>query len=266
MIYKYYRCKSLSTIVIPNGVTTIGKYAFWGCNNLATVVVPNSVKTIGAYAFMGCNKLSSIDISNSHIEIGESAFPQGLISSSIIRGNNTDNVQQKNTQSLELEREGTANKKKVFSFNSSQDYYNYFTTSKRYKGRGPLFNGIIELKRNGSEVDVYVNGYFLSPLGLERQNQQCLFGDYARMFVFVEGRTYPLIIHLPDDGHSYDYIYFEPIKTSTSRNLANAFKIPISEGWLWVEPDVQNKRGTLIWHTDAVSKPSPIIYKIVGSN
>lgn len=93
-------------------MNSIGKYAFWGCNNLTAVTIPNSVKSIGDQAFYNCKKLASIEMPNSNVEIGDFAFPQGLISSSIIRGNNTDNVQQKNTQSLELEREGTANKKK----------------------------------------------------------------------------------------------------------------------------------------------------------
>lgn len=154
----------------------------------------------------------------------------------------------------------------TIAFNTNQDFINYFSTPKRYKGRGPIFDGIIELKGNGvSEISVYVNDHYLSPLGLINPNQKHLFGDYAKMYVYDGGRAYPLIIHLPDDNHPYEYIYFEPLKTSTDRNLALALHLPISEGWLWVEPDVQNNKGTLIWHTDDVSKPSPIIYKRIDS-
>ena len=154
-----------------------------------------------------------------------------------------------------------------FSFNSDQDFSSYFSSPKRYKGRGPIFDGVIELKGNGvNEISVYVNGYYLSPLGLISPDQKHLFGDHAKMYVYDGGKAYPLIIHLPDDKHPYEYIYFEPIKTSTDRNLSNALKLPKTEGWLWVEPDVQNKKGTIIWHTDEVSRPSPIIYKLIDEN
>lgn len=156
--------------------------------------------------------------------------------------------------------------KNMVAFNTSQDFNNYFSTPKKYAGRGPIFDGIIELKGNGvSEISVYVNGCYLSPLGLIRPDQKYLFGDHAKMYVYDGAKAYPLIIHLPDDKHPYEYIYFEPLKTSTDRNIAMLLHIPITEGWLWVEPDVQNNKGTLIWHTDEVSKPSPIIYKRIDS-
>jgi hypothetical protein len=156
--------------------------------------------------------------------------------------------------------------KKTVAFNTNQDFNNYFSTPKKYTGRGPIFNGIIELKGNGvSEISVYVNGCYLSPLGLVSTNQKYLFGDHARMYVYDGGQAYPLIIHLPDDKHPYEYIYFEPLKTSTDRTLAMLLHLPITDGWIWVEPDVQNNKGTLIWHTDEVSKPSPIIYKRIDS-
>ena len=41
------------TIVIPNGVETIGGYAFDSCISLKEIVIPDSVKTIGKCAFDG---------------------------------------------------------------------------------------------------------------------------------------------------------------------------------------------------------------------
>ena len=152
----------------------------------------------------------------------------------------------------------TSNKK----FDSWDNFCDYFETTKRYKGRSMYFNGIIEIKANDSQIDVYVGGKYLSPLGLVNQNQKFLFGDYAKMAVYVEGRAYPVVIHLPDSQHPYGYFYFEPIATSTNRNLAWALNLPVEEGWMWVEPDIQNGRGTLIWHTNCKSKPSPIIYRL----
>ena len=102
----------------------------------------------------------------------------------------------------------------------------------------------------------------ISSLGLVRQDQEFLFGNYAKMAVYVEGKTYPVVIHLPDSQHSYGYFYFEPIATSTNRDLARALNLPVEEGWMCVEPDIQNGRGTLIWHTNSKTKPTPIIYRL----
>lgn len=149
------------------------------------------------------------------------------------------------------------------SFNSLDDFFDYFRTTKKYQGRSAYFNEIIEIKTNDSEISVYVGGKYLSSLGLVRQDQEFLFGDYARMAVYVEGRTYPVVVHLPDSQHPYGYFYFEPIATSTDRNLAAALNLPIEEGWMWVEPQIENGKGTLVWHTDRKTKPTPIIYKLI---
>ena len=62
------------SIVVPEGVTSIGKSAFWNCRGLTSITIPNSVTSIGAYAFDGCTGLTSITIPNSVTSIGESAF------------------------------------------------------------------------------------------------------------------------------------------------------------------------------------------------
>ena len=60
--------------VIPDGVTTIGKYAFDGCTGLTSIEIPASVTSIGEYAFQSCYSLSSVEISASVTSIGEYAF------------------------------------------------------------------------------------------------------------------------------------------------------------------------------------------------
>ena len=67
-------CYSLSEIVIPSSVTNIGDSAFSGCDSLSEIVIPSSVTSIGDHAFSGCASLSEIVIPSSVTSIGDSAF------------------------------------------------------------------------------------------------------------------------------------------------------------------------------------------------
>lgn len=67
-------CNNLSSVSIPNSVTTIGYQAFYGCNSLASVSIPNSVTSIGYHAFSGCSSLASASIPSSVTRIGYHAF------------------------------------------------------------------------------------------------------------------------------------------------------------------------------------------------
>ena len=66
--------KCVTGIVLPNGMTTIGKNVFNTYPNLQTVVIPESVTSICNGAFNGCSKLTSITIPESVTSIGERAF------------------------------------------------------------------------------------------------------------------------------------------------------------------------------------------------
>ena len=67
-------CTSLTSIEIPNSVTSIEKSTFEKCSSLTSVEIPNSVTSIGNYAFSECSSLTSIEIPNSVTSIGYSAF------------------------------------------------------------------------------------------------------------------------------------------------------------------------------------------------
>ena len=64
---------SLTSIAIPNSVTSIGDWAFACCENLESIVIPNSVTSIGENAFLAC-PYENIEIPKSVISIGAHAF------------------------------------------------------------------------------------------------------------------------------------------------------------------------------------------------
>ena len=76
-------CTYLTAVTIGKKVTTIGTSAFTGCDRIKELTIPNSVTSIGDSAFRNCNKLSSVTIGNSVTSIGASAFRGDSVLASI---------------------------------------------------------------------------------------------------------------------------------------------------------------------------------------
>ena len=70
----FFSCRSLTSIDIPNSVTSIGDYAFVACSGLTSINLPNGVTSIGKEAFSSCSGLKSINLPNDVTSIGERAF------------------------------------------------------------------------------------------------------------------------------------------------------------------------------------------------
>ena len=70
----FYNCTALTSVTIPNSVTSIGSWAFYHCNSLTSVTIPDSVTSIGSSSFEDCYRLTSITIPDSVTSIGSWAF------------------------------------------------------------------------------------------------------------------------------------------------------------------------------------------------
>jgi hypothetical protein len=81
----FYSCFGLTAVNIPNSVTIIGEYAFGLCRGLTSVTISNSVTIIGGRAFISCSGLTTVIIPNSVTTVGDAAFRfcSGLISVTI---------------------------------------------------------------------------------------------------------------------------------------------------------------------------------------
>ncbi len=64
---------SITSIVVPEGVEEIQKYAFYNCSGLKEVILPSSIKTIREYAFCNDTKLEKINLDTVTV-IGREAF------------------------------------------------------------------------------------------------------------------------------------------------------------------------------------------------
>ena len=85
-------CSKLTSVTIGNSVTTIDNSAFQGCSGLTSIVIPDSVTTIGGSAFQSCSKLTSINIPDSVTSIGNSAFSYCQELTSVTIGNSVTTI------------------------------------------------------------------------------------------------------------------------------------------------------------------------------
>ena len=70
----FWWCRSLSKIVIPSSVTSIGDSAFDTCSSLSEIVIPSSVTSIGDRAFADCFSLKYLSIPKSVIGLNGNPF------------------------------------------------------------------------------------------------------------------------------------------------------------------------------------------------
>lgn len=91
-IESFYFCSSLNTITWNNSVQSIGNYAFSNCSALSIINIPNSVTSIGNYSFAHCSAATTINIGNSVTTIGESAFWDCTSATTLTIGNSVTNI------------------------------------------------------------------------------------------------------------------------------------------------------------------------------
>ncbi|MBQ6329509.1 MAG: leucine-rich repeat domain-containing protein [Kiritimatiellae bacterium] len=72
--FAFYDCKKIESVTIPSSVTAIGVAAFYYCESLQSVTIPGSVTNVGDDAFADCNFLKSVTFHYGVKTIGSRAF------------------------------------------------------------------------------------------------------------------------------------------------------------------------------------------------
>lgn len=72
--YAFYACTSLQEVVLPTSLTNIETGAFEGCTTMRSIAIPQGVSTISSRAFALCKSLRSIELSTSTDSIASDAF------------------------------------------------------------------------------------------------------------------------------------------------------------------------------------------------
>ena len=88
--HAFTNCLTLTSVVIPEGVTKIDNMAFSGCMSLSSVPLPSTLRNIGYMSFQDCTGLPSVVVPDSVESVGFGAF--GHVKNVIYNGTlNTNN-------------------------------------------------------------------------------------------------------------------------------------------------------------------------------
>jgi len=148
--YEQYGNDHLTSVHIPDTITTIGQGAFYGCNGLTGVTIPDSVTTIGNSAFSGCDKLNTVSLGKNVTSIGEDAFLYCMALTTICWSEQTVTIGQDAFTYCE-------NLKKIHLANIASWCASDFVYSDRYRGKSvtnPLEDG----------AKLYLNGELITDL------------------------------------------------------------------------------------------------------
>ena len=52
--FAFYGCSGLTSLNLPDGITSISGGAFSGCSGLTSLTLPDGITSIGEYAFYNC--------------------------------------------------------------------------------------------------------------------------------------------------------------------------------------------------------------------
>jgi uncharacterized repeat protein (TIGR02543 family) len=79
--YAFYGCSALASVTFPETFSTIGNYAFYNCSGLTAIALPEGITATGNSVFYGCTSLASVTLPNTLTSIGSNAFHSNAFTS-----------------------------------------------------------------------------------------------------------------------------------------------------------------------------------------
>jgi len=70
----FFEDRSITSIALPAGLTSVGEFAFWGCSSLTSIELPAGLTSLGEDAFSGCSSMTSIELPAGLTSLAERAF------------------------------------------------------------------------------------------------------------------------------------------------------------------------------------------------
>jgi uncharacterized repeat protein (TIGR02543 family) len=62
--FNFYSHNNITTVTVPEGVTTIGKTAFSSCEKLTQISLPSTLVNLGSYVFQSCSALATVTVAD----------------------------------------------------------------------------------------------------------------------------------------------------------------------------------------------------------
>jgi len=81
----FYNCNRMTSLSLPEGLTTIGNSAFQYCHNLTSVVIPEGVTSVGDDAFYNCEGLQKVELPSTLKSIGSNLVSYGGVTAVVSR-------------------------------------------------------------------------------------------------------------------------------------------------------------------------------------
>lgn len=131
--YAFRNCRSLTSVTIPDSVTSVGEYAFDGCSNLTNITIPDGITILYSNTFSNCSSITSITIPDRVTTIGNNVFSNCSRLTNIVIPNSVTNIGEyafsncKNISNVYYK--GTIDEWNKTTFSN---YKNYLTEATRY--------------------------------------------------------------------------------------------------------------------------------------
>ena len=74
--YAFAQCTKVTDLSLPDSIINIGYAAFYGCSSINEIIIGDNVKVVDDYSFFNCNSADTLMLGSSVDEIGAFAFAQ----------------------------------------------------------------------------------------------------------------------------------------------------------------------------------------------